>query len=99
MSGDLISRSALIEVLEKYKFGAISNDSEREYTKETVLNFVNKQPTVYNVDKVVEKLEDEKGIAFLTLANTGDRAKDTIYNEVMAYLNAAIEIVKAGGVE
>lgn len=37
-----------MEVLQKYKFGAISNDTEREYTKETVLNFVNEQPTACN---------------------------------------------------
>ena len=52
---DLISRSALIEILTKYKFGAISNESEREYTKETVLQFVKEQPTTYNVDRNVLK--------------------------------------------
>ena len=51
MQNDLISRSALIETLTKYKFGAISNDTEREYIKETVLNFVKDQPTAYNVEK------------------------------------------------
>lgn len=43
---DLISRKALIDILAKYKFGAIKSESEREYTKETVLNFVKEQPTV-----------------------------------------------------
>lgn len=43
---DLISRKALIGILTKYKFGAIKSESEREYTKETVLNFVKEQPTV-----------------------------------------------------
>ena len=43
---DLISRSALIEVITKYKFGGISNDVEREYTKETVLQFISTTPTV-----------------------------------------------------
>ena len=38
---DLISRSELLEEIEKYKFGAISNDAEREYVKETILNFMN----------------------------------------------------------
>jgi hypothetical protein len=54
-----IDADALIEVLEKYKFGAISNDTEREYIKETVLNFVNEQPTAYNVEAVVAELKKE----------------------------------------
>lgn len=44
--GDLISREALFEILKKYKFGAIINESAREYTRETVLNFVKEQPTI-----------------------------------------------------
>lgn len=43
---DLISRKALIDILAKYKFGAIKSEAEREYTKETVMNFVKEQPTV-----------------------------------------------------
>ena len=43
---DLISRKALIDILTKYKFGAIKSESEREYTKETVLNFVKEQSSV-----------------------------------------------------
>ena len=43
---DLISRKALIDILAKYKFGAIKSESEREYTKETVLNFVKEQSSV-----------------------------------------------------
>ena len=49
---DLISRKALIGILTKYKFGAIKSESEREYTKETVLNFVKEQSTVEAVQVV-----------------------------------------------
>lgn len=45
------------------------------------------------IDKLIERLEEKKGIAFLTLANTGNEAEDMAYNEVMAYLNNAIKIV------
>lgn len=44
-------------------------------------------------EKIKERLEDTKGIAFLTLANTGDKTRDIVYDEVMIYLNTAIEIV------
>ena len=103
MSGDLISRSRLLETLNYNK--AIHEDESGE-TRQLIaidinkmIEYVEKMPTAYNVDKVVEQLEDEKRIAFLTLANTGDKVKDAVYDEVMVYLNTAIEIVKAGGVE
>ena len=44
-------------------------------------------------EKIKERLEDTKGIAFLTLANTGDKMKDVVYDEVLVYMNTAIEIV------
>lgn len=80
-------------IKEKYKDGESTDD-----IKDQMLFDLYYQPTAYDVDKVVEQLEDEKRIAFLALANTGDKVKDAVYDEVMAYLNTAIEIVKAGGI-
>ena len=86
---DLISRSELLEEIEKYKFGAISNDVERGYVKETILNFIEFQPTAYDIDNVVEELE---------------RAKHEIclYGDDLEHyqngIDEAIEIVKQGGV-
>ena len=56
---DLISRSKLLKEIEKYKFGAISNNAEREYIKKTILDFIICHPTTYSVEKVVEELESE----------------------------------------
>ncbi len=56
---DLISRSELLKEIEKYKFGAISNDAEREYIKKTILDFIICQPTAYSVENVVDELESE----------------------------------------
>ena len=55
---DLISRSELLKEVEKYKFGAISDDAEREYIKKTILDFIICQPTAYDIEKVVEELEE-----------------------------------------
>ena len=55
---DLISRSELLKEIEKYKFGAISNDAEREYIKKTILDFIIGQPTAYSVDGVVEEIAE-----------------------------------------
>jgi hypothetical protein len=52
------------------------------------------QPTAYDIQGVVERLEKEKGIAFMTLANTGNKEYDAIYHNVVAYMEKAIEIVK-----
>ena len=84
---DLISRSELLKEIEKYKFGAISNDAEREYIKKTILDFIICQPTAYSVDKIVEELEELKAYA--------------VYEDINAdtkWLDKAIEIVKQGSV-
>lgn len=47
-----------------------------------------------SLEYVIEKLEEEKSIAFVTLANTGDDKYDFTYNEVLAYLNKAIGFIK-----
>lgn len=57
------------------------------------MNVIYRQPTAYDVDKVVEQLEklsDESYKAYCIAFNSDDRA------EYDAYTNA-IEIVKAGG--
>lgn len=108
MKGDLISRSELSKAICEKECKAPDFESIRELNiflaglnakQIAVMECLGSAPTAYDVDKVVEKLEEEKGIAFLVLANTGDKMKDVVYDEVMAYLKAAIEIVKAGGVE
>ena len=84
---DLISRSELLKEIEKYKFGAISNDTEREYIKKTIFDFINFQPTAYSVDKVVDELKELKAYA--------------VYEDINAdtkWLDKAIEIVKQGSV-
>ena len=106
MNGDLISRSRLMEEIRGLRVTVtglragkgILSEFEKQY-RESVLKAIDNQPTAYDVNKVVEQLEGEKGIAFLTLANTGDKVRDVVYDEVMVYLNTAIEIVKAGGVK
>ena len=62
---DLISREALIAVLQKYKFGAITNETEREYTKDIMLDFVADQPTIDAVPVVRgEWGNNESGVLF-----------------------------------
>ena len=94
---DLISRSELLKEIEKYKFGAISNDAEREYIKNTILDFIIGQPTAYSVDGVVEELEENASRYTKKYAtpygNNGYRDTKAIS------IHKAIEIVKRGGVD
>lgn len=60
---------------------------------------IDEQPTVFDVDKVVEQLEQLKMRYFLTIANTGDADKDCAYKNIANTIDRAIEIIKGGGVE
>jgi hypothetical protein len=60
---------------------------------------IDEQPTVFDVDKVVEQMKQLKMRYFLTIANTGDKKFDIAYEKVGNALDRAIEIVKGGGVE
>ena len=90
---DLISRSQLLKEIEKYKFGAISNDAEREYIKNTILDFINSQPTAYDIDKVID--EFRCGICescSLMEVCAGSKYCKKCHEKI-------IEIVKQGGVD
>ena len=72
----------------------LDDKKTEEYLREKLYRQFN---TRKPMQEIVERLEEEKGIAFLTLANTGNKIKDIVHDEVMAYLNTAIEIVKEAG--
>lgn len=52
------------------------------------------EPVAYDVDKVVEDLQQMKLRYFLTIANTGNEIQDKIYEEVGNAIDKAIDIVK-----
>lgn len=60
---------------------------------------IDEQPTVFDVDKVVEQLKNLKAMYWVSIANTGDKKLDVAYEKVGNALDRAIEIVKGGGVE
>lgn len=88
----LIDADALIEVIKKYKFGAISNESEREYTREIMLCFVNGSSTAYSVEKVVAELGKES----YEIRLEGGALIDSWHSVIDK--NKAIDIVRKGGV-
>lgn len=60
---------------------------------------IDEQPTVFDVDKVVERLEEEKKRAFKLCLGTNDSTQRLKYIEKEQTIALAIEIVKDGGVE
>lgn len=102
---DLISRKAVIDFIDSHKtFTAYQengvNKSTNNYVNAALLNgFISNLPASYDVDKVVEQLEEKTALAF-------KRAYDTptyspCYERYSAQYSARkefLEIVKAGGV-
>ena len=87
---DLISRSELINELNKYC------GNQRYLVSENIREIINNQPNDYSVDKVVKKLE-ENSSRYTKKYNTpyGNNG----YRDVKAIsVNRAIEIVNNGGV-
>ena len=83
--GDLISRSALIEDIEK-RCSTISIDSELyKIVHGCIVGLVQTQPTAYSVDKVVVKLEEER-----------EKAIHDYDYKVATGIKVATDIVKVG---
>lgn len=89
MSDDLISRKALLEKAKDY---FISPDG--------ALRLIESQPTAYDVDKVVGKLEERK--KYLLKDFVLEEKAEEVKERTMARINeidGLIEIIKSGGVE
>lgn len=78
--------------LKKIIHSAYSDDLE-------ILDKIDAQSTAFDVDEVVEQLEELKMRYFLTIANTGDADKDCAYKNIANTIYRAVDIVKGGGVE
>lgn len=61
-----------------------------------IVSLIDEQTTAYDVDEIVQQIEQLRMRYFLTLANTGDKTLDVAYEKVCRALDNAIEIVRAG---
>lgn len=64
-----------------------------------ILEKIDEQPTAFDAEKVVERLEEEKKRAFKLCLATNDSMQRLKYIEKEQTIALAIEIVKGGGVE
>ena len=90
----LIDADDLIEYIKIWDIGNSISSDQKEF-----IDCVNRQLTTFDVDKVVEQLEQLKMRYFLTIANTGDADKDCAYKNIANTIDKAVGIVKGGGVE
>lgn len=87
------------DALKEYCMNASKSDDDfRRVSLATLASVIDAQPTAYDPDKVVEKLEKRRMDALRHLReNKGTEfgyASECVYNA----LNEAVEIVKGGGV-
>lgn len=108
MQGDLISRSAAIDVIWDV-FNQYCNDSDRfdEYETEAInrafkrlQSTLEKQPTAYDADKVVEQLKNMKDLhEGLSKAEKLSKEDKYIHTLCHGLCVKVIDIVRAGGKE
>lgn len=99
---DLISRSELLEELKSLKIVLNGKQIFSDDAKDTVLRIVNEQPTAYDIDKVVEELEEcswslEAKILVPNSNELGEYEEEV--ERKMICTQDAIEIVKQGEIK
>ena len=61
-----------------------------------IIDILNSQPTAFDVEKVVEQLEETREKDIPRINNTTTKRDEKVYKLAMSY---AIDIVKAGGID
>lgn len=90
----LIDADDLIEYIKIWDIGMSIDSDQKEF-----INCINRQLTVFNVDKVIEALEQEKTELNRLLSENVGTGYEFASKCRLDTLIKAIEIVKEGGVE
>ena len=91
MNNDLISRSALVQSLRNNVLVDVTPNLEQAIAE---------QPAAYNVDKVVERLEEMKNIFIRNIAlNSQENDIDEEISRELSHYQRIIRTVKSGGIE
>lgn len=90
---DLISRSAVIELLRKN----MTSDIQDQIITENNINLICAIPTAYDVEKVIEELEEMQVKAEKDMQLSDNVAETNAYGGMMLAYGLAIPIVEKGG--
>lgn len=107
MNNDLISRSALLEEINNFSMRITGSANAMalvimDETKKSIMRMVEEQPTAYDVDKVVERLEEEARCnqsEANELAQHGDYGTATMLQGIAKGYKYSADIIKSGGIE
>lgn len=88
----LIDADELIKYIKIWGIGTSISSDQKEF-----IDCINRQPTAFYVDEVVQQLKELKMRYFLTI--TGDADKDCAYKDIADAIDRVVEIVRGGGVE
>lgn len=104
MTGDLISRNKLLdEIGEFFKSQSAIFQATASGFDEQIKKTIMEQPTAYDLDKVLEQLEQQKNQYFRRAEEIKDKFGENCeskrnYSKASSY-EFAIEIVKSGWIE
>lgn len=90
----LIDANALIEEIKPLKIVLNGKSILNDDAKDTILKVIDEQPTSYDIDKVVEEMENEIKLYENSQSIMGCNDADIEYYGAMKGLGKAIEIVK-----
>lgn len=92
----LIDADELIKYIKIWEIGTSISSDQKEF-----IDCVNNQPTAFDVDKVIEKMEDRRANFDCKSCKYNFDDEEQICNEdcLDALIDGLIEIVKGGGVE
>ena len=92
--GRLIGADELIEYIKIWEIGTSISSDQKEF-----VDCINRQPTAFDVDKVLDQLEKEESKARLELMEDRKTAFEFSSKCKLNAYRKALEIVKGGGVE
>ena len=90
----LIDADDLIEYIKIWEIGNSISSDQKEF-----IDCVNKQPTVFDVDKISKELVKRKKIANKKMNESDDTYSMSYYDGFSSGLAIAIGIVEGGGVD
>ena len=90
----LIDADELIKYIKIWEIGTSISSDQKEF-----IDCVNKQPTAFDVDKILKELVKRKKIANKKMNESDDGYSMSYYDGFSSGLTIAIKIVKGGGVE
>lgn len=91
----LIDADAL---LKKFRYGEADTDNDKAWIS-TIRRMIKEQPTIYDVEKVVEQLEERRSEYEVYSENAPDEELRAYRKGVMRGCEYSQDIVKRGGVE